>query len=265
MSLNIENVDLIIQYSLLAAGDEDDYLDCQLGPIHIIKYVYLADLFYAKFNNGQTFTGVDWSFYKFGPWSQEVNIRIEPALQAIHANRMNFPSDFEDKDDWVRWEKQDDHLLIEKQKKLPSKITIYLKQLIHKFGKDTSSLLDYVYKTKPMLNAAPNEKLNFDLEIIDKTQEKLDPSNVNERELTKKQEKKFNQGMNALREKFQKNKESKLHLINPAPYARYDDIYKKGVEWLDSLAGDHFIPTELEAEFSPEVWKSSSRRDSEIS
>ncbi|MCK1859649.1 hypothetical protein MXE00_14905, partial [Legionella pneumophila] len=87
MPLNTENVDLIIQYSILAAGDEDEYLDRQLGPIHIIKYVYLADLYYAKFNTGQTFTGADWSFYKFGPWSQEVNIRIEPALQAIHANR----------------------------------------------------------------------------------------------------------------------------------------------------------------------------------
>ena len=93
MPINTGNVDLVIQYSLLAAGDEDDYIDRQLGPIHIIKYVYLADLVYAKHNNGQSFTGIDWQFYKFGPWSQAVHARIEPALKAIHANRNQFPSE----------------------------------------------------------------------------------------------------------------------------------------------------------------------------
>jgi hypothetical protein len=45
-------------------------------------YVYLADLAYAEANRGKTFTGIDWQFYKFGPWSQTVNDRIEPALVA---------------------------------------------------------------------------------------------------------------------------------------------------------------------------------------
>jgi hypothetical protein len=41
-------IDLLIQYTLLVAGQEDEYLDRQLGPIHLIKYVYLADLVYAE-------------------------------------------------------------------------------------------------------------------------------------------------------------------------------------------------------------------------
>ena len=49
-------IDLLIQYAILIAGQEDEYLDRQLGPIHLIKYVYLADLAYAERNCGKTFT-----------------------------------------------------------------------------------------------------------------------------------------------------------------------------------------------------------------
>ena len=41
-------VDLLLQYALLVAGEQDEFLDRQLGPIHLIKYVYLADLFHAN-------------------------------------------------------------------------------------------------------------------------------------------------------------------------------------------------------------------------
>src|SRR5690606_14858018 len=154
---NISHVDLVIQFSLLVAGEEDDNFSRQLGPIHLIKYLYLADLSYAKRNNGQSFTGIDWQFYNFGPWSSAAHARIEPALNAIYANRNQFPSDYEDKNDWVRWDLHDDRLLTEKRRLLPPAITMNLTSYIRQFGKDTPSLLDFVYKTKPMLAAAPNE------------------------------------------------------------------------------------------------------------
>ncbi|HHF7344411.1 TPA: hypothetical protein ACPSKB_000816 [Legionella feeleii] len=263
MPLNVKNIDLLIQFSILAAGEEDDPMDRQLGPIHIIKYVYLADLYYSKFNHGETYSGADWSFYKFGPWSQEVHARIEPALSIIHANKKSFTSDFEDKEDWVRWDLQDDDLFLEKQKQLPSGLASNLKQVIHKFGKDTPSLLDFVYKTTPMLHAAPNERLNFSLEILESHQIVKPPMEPKER--TKKEDKKFKQEMKILREKYQKNKIKKANLINPVPFPRYDEVYAKGIEWLDSLAGVPFISTEIDVEFSSEVWKSSSRRNDDFS
>jgi hypothetical protein len=70
-------IDLLIQYAILIAGQEDEYFDRQLGPIHLIKYVYLADLAYAEHNYGETFTGIDWQFYKFGPWSQTCKQGLE--------------------------------------------------------------------------------------------------------------------------------------------------------------------------------------------
>ena len=81
MSADPSRVDLLLQYTLLVSGEQDEFLDRQLGPIHLVKYVYLADLFHAKRNNGVTFTGIEWKFYKFGPWSQAVHERIELALE----------------------------------------------------------------------------------------------------------------------------------------------------------------------------------------
>ena len=145
MPFNPNHVDLVLQYALLVAGEEDEYIDRQLGPIHLIKYVYLADLAYAKLNDGKIFTGINWQFYKFGPWSQAVNERIKPALLAIGADKQTFPSDYDDKDDWVRWYMRDGQSLQEKERKLPAGITMHLRRDVHKFGKDTPNLLNHVY------------------------------------------------------------------------------------------------------------------------
>ena len=78
----LSHIDLLLQYALLVAGEEDEHTDRQLGPIHLIKYVYLSDLAFAERNDGKTFTGVNWQFYKFGPWSQAVKfLRMTQLLE----------------------------------------------------------------------------------------------------------------------------------------------------------------------------------------
>jgi hypothetical protein len=265
MSINTSHIDLVIQYSLLVAGDEDDCFDRQLGPIHLIKYVYLADLSYARVNNGQSFTGIDWQFYKFGPWSQAVHVRIEPALNAIHANRKQFPSDFDDKEDWIRWDLHNDRLLDEKRRTLPSSITMNLKPVIHKFGKDTPSLLDYVYKTKPMLSAAPNERLDLALEV-DNTPKDSAPSQALRMEnLSNKKKKDFQQRIASLRELHQQRKSTAPKLINPVLNPRYDKVYEEGVAWLESQSGEQFSACNITAEFSSDVWQSTTRKGEDVS
>ena len=91
-----EKVSLIIQYSLLVAGQEEDYRDRDLRPIHLIKYVYLADFEFAKNHDGETYTGINWQLYNFGPYANEVYLQIEPAAHAIHAIKKTFPSDYQD-------------------------------------------------------------------------------------------------------------------------------------------------------------------------
>ncbi len=39
-----------------------------LTPIRIVKFLYLADLYYARKNDGMTLTGWRWRFIDFGPY-----------------------------------------------------------------------------------------------------------------------------------------------------------------------------------------------------
>ena len=55
--MDLKKVDKIIQYALAVAANED-FCNRDLGPIHLVKYVYLADLAYAERNKGETFTGI---------------------------------------------------------------------------------------------------------------------------------------------------------------------------------------------------------------
>lgn len=119
MPADPSRIDLILRYALLVSGEQDELYDRRLGPIHLVKYVYLADLFHARRHDGATFTGTEWSFYKFGPWSQLVHERIEPALGEIGAEKRTFSSDYEDRQDWVRWHLSDSALLQETEDRLP--------------------------------------------------------------------------------------------------------------------------------------------------
>jgi len=266
MAIDTNKIDLLIQYALLVAGEEDNYLDRQLGPIHVIKYVYLADLSFAKRNEGKSFTGIDWQFYKFGPWSQEVNARIEPALKAINANKTTLPSDYEDEENWIRLSFRDERLLDRKRQDIPSVITSELKKHIHKYKQDTSSLLNYVYRTKPMLHAAPNEYLNFSLVVEDTPKDKeaeVEQPLLMDR-LSNKKKKEFKEKMAELRKKCQeKFQEREEKLVVPSRNPKYDAVFDEGVKWLDSLAGEPFPTGEFIVMFSDDMWKSEARRGQE--
>lgn len=262
MPADIKKIDLIIQYALLVAGEEDDIFNQQLGPIHLIKYVYLADLFFARRNDGVTFTGVDWQFYNFGPWSQAVNARVEPALSAIMATKNTFESNYGD-EDWHRWNLRDERLLEEKRRALPAAITLRLDREIHKYLKDTPSLLDFVYKTQPMVNAAPNELLDF-AHVCEKKEE-FEEVPLRMPTLSNNKRKLFSEKMSALRQEFQNRKSKKQKLVNPEPHPKHDEILEGGVKWLESLAGDEFSEKKLIAKFDPEVWKSITRKGEDVS
>jgi hypothetical protein len=257
--MDIRRIDKIIQYSLLVAGDEDDFFDRQLGPIHLIKYVYLADLDYAASHNGETFTGVKWQFYKFGPWAQEVNSRIEPALLCINADKKIFPSDYEDRDEWVRWTATDDSFKKELERELPLVIKSTLRRDVHRFGKATPELLSYVYSTKPMLCAAPLEFLDFsNLKIPAKN---LSQAQSNDKSLSLKKQKTLKANLQNLRiQNVERLSAKRKHsLVKPPISPRYDEVYFEGLKWLDSLAGEKLQEGEKGVSLSDSIWKSSLR------
>lgn len=252
----------LLQYALAFAGQKDDYWDRFLRPIHLIKYVYLVDLEYAKEHSGQTYTGLPWRFYKFGPWCEEVYVAIEPALTEIGAEKREEFSDKFEKD-YVQWQISDDGLLDKLSETLELSIEGTLQKYVRQFGSDTEGLLHFVYNTVPMLTAAPNEPLDFykpfELKEAHSKNESLIP---NEPALTDRQEKKRKEKIEAFKERMRATQKILPRKITPkAP--RYDEIYFKGLQWFDFLEGEPLQPGNRKITVDPEVWKSKARFDPE--
>jgi hypothetical protein len=264
MSANLSRVDLLLQYALLVAGEEDRPFDRELGPIHLLKYVYLGDLAFARRNGGETYTGVRWRFHHFGPWSPAVHDRIAPALQAIGADVRQFESDYEERADWFRWSVRRDDYVADVEGKLPATITLKVRPLIREFGKDTSKLLDYVYRTPPMLGAAPGENLDFQLAATAVSRTERSDTKLRLESVPATKLRRFKEKMAAIQNSAAARLTQRVRLINPVKAPRYDEIYSDGLRWLDELGGENLEPGDKVVEFSPDVWKSITRKGSDV-
>jgi len=260
---DISKVDELIQYILLTAGQEDDRFDRELGPIHLIKYLYLADLSYAEFHNGKAYTGLPWRFHHYGPYCEEALFRIEPALILINAEKRTIESTRYE-DDFIRWSKSDDQLCTQLFNTLDLSVTGAINRLVHRYGTDTAKLLDFTYKTKPMLHAAPGDYLDFT--IIQEEGESIRAQSAETCEpLTRRQEKKraeqLSQLKSRLKQKLSKRQQPKFKFTPP----RYDDVFFKGLEQLDASVGEGLSYGEYQASFSDDIWKSKTRSDTGLS
>lgn len=263
MTIQETSIDKLIQYSILVAGEQDEFFDRQLGPIHLIKYVYLADIAYSRRNAGATHTNAPWKFYHFGPWATEVNDRINPSLTSINANRKDIPSNYDD--NFTRWSLSDEYLLEKIEREIPVEITSYLKWCINTFKQDTPSLLDYVYKTEPMLNAAPNEFLNFKIVVSQQSVSSAEKPQLRMDSLSNRKKKLFKERMHELRKERANKKHQIRELVNPIAESTIDEIYWDGLRWLDELAGQPFEEKNIKVKFSPDVWHSTNRKGGDVS
>ncbi len=253
-------IDTLLQFILTLAGEED-WDSRELGPIHLIKYLYLADLAHASQKSGETYTGLPWRFYKFGPWAEEAFLRIDPAMAAIGALERTFSTP--KYDEIKRYSKVDDRLLERLEAGVPLVICGALRKAVHEFGADTESLLDYTYKTLPMLTAAPNEPLDFTQVARERAQAEPEKER---KPLTARQQKKRKKTVEDLKRRFQQRTAPKDDtLVGPEEEPRYDDVFFEGLECLDLLAGEPIKPMEGVARFSPDVWKSKARYDPDLS
>jgi hypothetical protein len=159
--MHTERVDLVIRYAL-AIAREGDFGERELGEIHLLKYVYLADLAHAEANAAETFTGAPWRFFKFGPWAQEVLARIRPVIGSLDVEERVFSSaKFEGEGVRKQLLEDDDQVIAQLERQLPSQVKSAVRAAVRRYGDDTSELLHHVYATRPMLYAAPNEMLAF--------------------------------------------------------------------------------------------------------
>ena len=259
---NRRHVDLLLQYILVRAAQEDDWRDRELGPIHLLKYSYLADCAYAERHDGQTFTGAAWQFYHFGPWQPAIHDRIEPALAAVDADKKAIRSSRFD-DDLVRFSlsRDVDRLRDVLESELPAGVAHTIAHCVHEFGANTAALLRHVYLTAPMVQAAPGEMLVFAPRPPATSERAEAPVTLSAKQ--RKQEKEL---LTALREKVRAKLAQRAATGQPGvtPAPRYDDVFSAGTEWLDVLAGEPVEPTAGELTVAPGVWKSPTRTDPDV-
>ena len=262
--IDIEKIDLLMQYALVVAGQGSGW-DRELGMIHLIKYVYLADLEYAKRRNGQLYTGIPWRFYHFGPWAEEVYQRIEPALMAIGAEKRKIPNP-RDKKDVIRWTKSDDKLFDTLGNQLDLIVMGCIQRDVRRFGSDTAALLDFVYRTKPMVTAAPGESLDFNIFNNETISEEQIRNGIAVKELTARQKKKRKSALLDLKKRINARLDEKQNRrIAIAAPPRYDEVFFNGIKWLNSSSEEPLESGEYTAIISDKMWKSKARYDPDLS
>lgn len=227
--MNITRVHDLIRYILAEASQDDEWTFRELGPIHIIKYVYLADMYFAMGTNGETFTGINWQFYHLGPWDLGLYKEIPNAAMIIGAKTRTFESRYAK--DGVRFSLKDEHY-DDSSSNIPLIISARLQKDIHDYGSATNDLLHYVYTTPPMANAAPREYLDFSHVVyLQKPSVKIKNGS---HKLTPRFKKKRKKRILDIREKIaKKSEEKRKKRIKPTP-PRYDEIFFQGTNALEN-------------------------------
>jgi hypothetical protein len=126
----------------------------------LIKYVYLLDYWMAEETGGNTFTGVEWRFYHFGPYSDALAADLEWLSTQPSVEKEDFSG--KDKDYSLyglgEWAKAQTFEALG----LPIDVRLRLTEAIKRYAVDLSGLLDFVYfKTTPMQGATPGTVLSF--------------------------------------------------------------------------------------------------------
>lgn len=259
--MDAAKVDLVLQYALAIAAEAEDPFDRRLGKIHLIKYVYLADLAYSE-KHGATFTGASWRFYHYGPWDLAVHNRIAPVLALLCAHEFVWTSTKYESDS-VRWSISGDEapaLVSELDRRLPVIVSLAVKRAVSEFYGDTSSLLHRVYTTDPMLHAAPNQTLVFSFAKSNEPAADSAPEALSKTHTTKDL-KRRKEAMRDVREKFKAAVAAPLARGRKPPVIKpiYDDLFADGSREIEALAGSPPDGLAGNAAISDDVWTSEVR------
>lgn len=262
MALDPKRLQDVMRYAVAVAGNLDDAKRRELGPIHLLKYAYLADLAQAE-AAGETYSGCAWRFHHFGPYEAEAWKQIEPAMAASGICSRVFQGRYQD--DVKRYRSTRPELEEELEAKLPARVARRVKRLVAELGNDTPALLHYVYLTPPMLSAAPQEALDFSLAKVAEVRRAAARPALIEPPVSKTAAKKKKMAHDELKARFQKVLQDKLaHKDSSSPVIRqprYDEVFEKGVAWLDAQAGDPVGSLQGEVLVSDGIWKSKTRNE----
>jgi hypothetical protein len=136
--------------------------ETSLTTLRLVKFIYLADLYYARKHSGKKLTGFPWAFVNYGPYCHESLDAIQRAeLNGIICKKA-YESKFGEDEMYNIYSCSEDTDLDEIEDEIPHEVLSSLRSAIKKYGDDTPFLLDYVYfETEPMANARKGDLLDF--------------------------------------------------------------------------------------------------------
>jgi hypothetical protein len=138
-----------------------NYRGVRLTQVRLVKFLYLADLYFARERSGETLTGWPWVFVHYGPYCSEAMSSIDEANTRGLIVATSYESRFGPEEREV-YSCDEDTSAFEHE--LPIYVLSPLKGAVKRWGEDTPGLLDFVYfETEPMLQALPGQRLNFSL------------------------------------------------------------------------------------------------------
>ena len=189
-----------------------------LTPIRVVKFLYLADLYHARENDGQTLTGWPWKFVYFGPYCTESFLALKRAVDDSLIEVKPFKSKYDDKDRFLY------SCPSEKGSDFESQLSIYvwssLKEALKKWADDTPGLLDHVYyDTEPMENVKRGDLLDFS-----KARLPIELPKLEMKKISKSKAEKAKQLISALREQYRassyKLSEEKVQMVRDGAFRK---------------------------------------------
>src|SRR5947199_5676117 len=126
----------LVQLIVWLAGERGE----RLTTLRLVKFLYLADLYFARENGGLTLTGWPWAFVHFGPFCGEAVAAIDAAERQGSILAQKFASKYNDKD--FRIFSIDDHEPPPLRETLPLYVLGPLQEAIRRWVDDTPGLLD---------------------------------------------------------------------------------------------------------------------------
>jgi hypothetical protein len=115
----------------------------------------------AEETPGRTYTGIEWYFHHFGPYSSALIddldfLSTQPSVEKEDIKGKDKEYSLYGLGAWV-------NVKTLEELRLPPDVRLRLSDAIRKFSRDLSGLLDFVYfKTEPMQGVLPGSRLSFD-------------------------------------------------------------------------------------------------------
>lgn len=198
----------------------------KLTTTRVVKFVYLADLFYARANGGAMFTGCPWRFIHYGPYCSEVMTELQSAVKTNQIFEDRRESKFGDKDYFLYTSSDNEAENIENE--IPTSILSPLRLSIKLFGDDTQALLDCVYfETEPMEDVRKGDLLDFNkARPLEKSKLVV---------FAKPSKKQIEEGKRCIERLAQKMKKGQKNLEddNRASSEFYDEVYFRALESIE--------------------------------